>query len=186
MGFCLFNNVALAVHHAQKNHHLSRVLIVDWDTHHGNGTQEIFYENPEVMFLSIHRYGSGFYPGTGGADETGLGRGAGFTLNVPIRLGTSRKEYLGHFSKGLEKAANKIRPELVLISAGFDAHALDPIGPLGLEEEDYATLTRMVRQVAQTYAGGRVVSSLEGGYHLTALAGSVQAHLEELLAGPEK
>jgi acetoin utilization deacetylase AcuC-like enzyme len=182
MGFCLFNNVALAAHHARKEHRLTRVLIVDWDVHHGNGTQDIFYEDPEVMFFSIHRFGMGFYPGTGDVDETGRGKGEGYTLNVPVRLGTSRKEYADRFSRALEKAAAKIRPELVLVSAGFDAHAQDPLGGMPLEAEDFAAFTRQVIDVARAHAGGRLVSCLEGGYNLDALAESVEAHLEGLLA----
>jgi acetoin utilization deacetylase AcuC-like enzyme len=157
------------------------VLIVDWDVHHGNGTQDIFYEDPQVMFYSIHRFGHGFYPGTGAADETGRGKGLGHTLNVPVRFGTARKSYHEQFTAALEKAADKIKPELVLVSAGFDAHAKDPIGSLGLEVEDFAILTREVLAVAKTHAQGRLVSCLEGGYDLHALAESVQAHLEELL-----
>jgi acetoin utilization deacetylase AcuC-like enzyme len=182
MGFCLFNNIALAAHHALTAHQMTRLLIVDWDVHHGNGTQDIFYENPQVMFFSIHRYGHGFYPGTGAESETGRGKGLGYTLNAAIRHGTSRKDYHARFTNALEKAADKIKPELVLLSAGFDAHGLDPIGSLGLEVEDFALLTRQVLAVAKTHAGGRLVSCLEGGYHLAALAESVQAHLEELLA----
>jgi len=182
MGFCLFNNIALAVHHARKAHGLTRVLIVDWDVHHGNGTQDIFYEDPEVLFYSIHRYGRGFYPGTGAAEETGRGKGEGYTLNVPVKFGTPRKDYHDLFTKALEKAADRIKPELVLISAGFDAHKDDPIGSLGLETEDFTTLTEQVLEVAKAHSKGRVVSCLEGGYNLDALAESVQTHLEELLA----
>jgi acetoin utilization deacetylase AcuC-like enzyme len=181
MGFCLFNNIALAAHHARKAHGLTRILIVDWDVHHGNGTQDIFYEDPEVMFYSIHRYGRGFYPGTGAADETGRGKGLGHTLNVPVRFGTPRKDYHDLFTRALEKAADKIKPELVLTSAGFDAHARDPIGSLGLETEDFVPLTKQVCEVAKTHAKGRLVSCLEGGYNLEALAESVQAHLKEVL-----
>jgi acetoin utilization deacetylase AcuC-like enzyme len=180
MGFCLFNNIALAAHHARTAHNLTRLLIVDWDVHHGNGTQDIFYEDPQVMFFSIHRYGQGFYPGTGAESETGRGRGLGYTRNAPIRYGTSRKDYHARFTSALEKAAEKIKPELVLVSAGFDAHRLDPIGSLGLEADDFAVLTRQVLAVARTHAAGRLVSCLEGGYHLDALAESVQRHLEEL------
>ncbi len=181
MGFCLFNNIALAVQHARKQHQLTRVLIVDWDVHHGNGTQDIFYENPEVLFFSIHRYGSGFYPGTGAAEETGCGKGLGYTINAPVRFGTSRKDYHAQFTSALEKAADKIKPELVLVSAGFDAHAKDPVGSLGLETEDFATLAQQVVDVAKTHAKGRLVGCLEGGYHLEALAESVEAHLGEIL-----
>jgi acetoin utilization deacetylase AcuC-like enzyme len=181
MGFCLFNNIALAAHHALTAHKLSRIMIVDWDVHHGNGTQDIFYESPEVVFMSIHRYGNGFYPGTGAEKETGQGKGLGHIINVPVRYGTARKDYHDRFLRGLEKAADKIRPELVLISAGFDAHAKDAIGSLDLEAEDFITLTKEVKAVAKTHAQSRIVSCLEGGYHLDALAECVQAHLEELL-----
>lgn len=182
MGFCLFNNIALAAHHARKVHELTKVLIIDWDVHHGNGTQDVFYEAGDVVFFSIHRYGGGFYPGTGAADETGRGKGQGHIVNAPIRFGTSRKDYHAAFSRALEKAADAIKPELVLLSAGFDAHAKDPIGSLGLEVEDFVTLSRLVLDVARTHAKGRLVSCLEGGYNLEVLAESVQAHLEELLA----
>jgi acetoin utilization deacetylase AcuC-like enzyme len=182
MGFCLFNNIALAARHAQEAHGLDRILIVDWDVHHGNGTQDIIYEDPRVMFFSIHRYGHGFYPGTGAATETGRGKGLGHTLNAPIRYGTPRKEYHDHFTRALENAADKMKPQLILVSAGFDAHAKDPVGSLGLETEDFAPLTRRVLEVAKAHAGGRLVSCLEGGYHLGALAESVQVHLEGLLA----
>jgi acetoin utilization deacetylase AcuC-like enzyme len=183
MGFCLFNNLALAADHAKKEHGLSRVLVVDWDVHHGNGTQDVFYEDPQVMFFSVHRFGMGFYPGTGDVDETGSGKGLGYTRNVPLRWGTSRAEYRERFAKALEECADKIKPELVLLSAGFDAHARDPIGSLGLETEDFVTLTQQVLAVAKTHAQGRLVSCLEGGYNLQALAESVQGHLEQLLAG---
>jgi len=182
MGFCLFNNIALAAAHARKAHALNRILIVDWDVHHGNGTQDIFFADPTVMFFSIHRYGMGFYPGSGGINETGTGKGLGFTLNTPVPMGTRRKDFAALFIRDLEKAADKIKPELVLLSAGFDAHFLDPIGSLGLETEDFAVMTRLVLDVAKTHAHGRLVSCLEGGYHLDALAESVDAHLVELLA----
>jgi acetoin utilization deacetylase AcuC-like enzyme len=181
MGFCLFNSVALAADHARAAHRLSRILIVDWDVHHGNGTQDAFFEDPEVAFLSIHRYGHGFYPGTGAADDTGKGRGAGRVFNEPVRFGTSRSDYLARFSRVLEKAATLVKPELVLISAGFDAHVKDPIGSLGLEVEDFAEMTKRVLVVARAHASGRVVSCLEGGYNLEVLPLAVQAHLEELL-----
>jgi acetoin utilization deacetylase AcuC-like enzyme len=182
MGFCLFNNIALAANHARSKYQVDRILIIDWDVHHGNGTQDVFYEVPDVYFLSIHRFGMGFYPGTGAAGETGAGKGLGSTRNVPVSLGTSRKEYHAAFRAALEKAADAIKPQLVLISAGFDAHAQDPIGSLGLEVEDFGTLTREVLDVAKTHAKGRVVSCLEGGYNRDRLAEAVQLHLEELLA----
>ena len=162
MGFCLFNNIAVAARLAIDSLGLERVLIVDWDIHHGNGTQAAFWEDPQVGFLSIHRWP--FYPGTGDADETGGGRGLGTTLNLPIEFGTPRKDYLALFADNLEKFAAKIKPQLVLLSAGFDAHRLDPVGNLGLETEDFIPLTSLVLDVADTYAGGRFVSVLEGGY----------------------
>jgi acetoin utilization deacetylase AcuC-like enzyme len=182
MGFCLFNNIALAARRAHAAHGLTRILIVDWDVHHGNGTQDIFYHDPTVMFFSIHRFGHGFYPGTGAADETGEGPGLGHTRNEAVRYGTPRADYRARFRNALEECAGKIRPELVLLSAGFDAHRADPIGRLGLEAEDFAVMTREVLEVAKVHAGGRLVSCLEGGYDLDALAESVGTHLAELLS----
>jgi acetoin utilization deacetylase AcuC-like enzyme len=181
MGFCLFNNIALAARRAIDVHGLNRVLIVDWDVHHGNGTQDVFYEDPAVTFFSVHRYGGGFYPGTGAASETGSGSGLGHTANLPLRFGVSRSDYRSAFLSALDRVARLAKPELVLVSAGFDAHALDPIGSLGLEVEDFVSLTTAVLDVARTEAGGRLVSCLEGGYNLDVLADSVQAHLEVLL-----
>jgi len=178
MGFCLFNNVAVAARHALAAHQLARVLIVDWDVHHGNGTQDIFYESPEVCFFSSHRWP--FYPGTGAAEETGRGPGLGTTFNLPLAFGISRAEFKERFEGMLSDAAAKSRPELILISAGFDAHAADPIGSLGLESEDFAQLTRLVRDAADQYCGGRIVSVLEGGYNVDVLAESVLLHLRAL------
>lgn len=183
MGFCLFNNVAVAAQHALDRHALERILVVDWDVHHGNGVQEIFYERSDVFYFSIHRWP--FYPGTGPADETGAADGLGYTLNVPVTLGTSRAEYHERFRAALQRAAEKCRPQLVLLCAGFDAHAHDPIGSLGLETEDFDPLTRELVAVADAYADGRLVSALEGGYDLEALAGSVETHMEVLLDAEE-
>ena len=180
MGFCLFNNIAIAAAHARDVRRLDRLLIVDWDVHHGNGTQDIFYDDGRVGYVSIHR--APFYPGTGSRDETGAGGGLGTTWNLPIAFGTPRTAFRNAFATALETAAERMRPELILISAGFDAHAADPIGSLGLESEDFGELTRMVREVARAHAGGRTVSVLEGGYNPDKLAESVQAHLEALLA----
>jgi acetoin utilization deacetylase AcuC-like enzyme len=179
MGFCLFGNVALGAQHALDRHQLDRVLIVDWDVHHGNGTQDIFWEEGRVGFLSIHRYP--FYPGTGAADETGAGSGLGTKLNIPVTFGTPRAEFLAQFQRGLERLAARIRPQLILVSAGFDAHRLDPIGSLGLESEDFAVTTRSVMEIANEYCAGKLVSVLEGGYNPAAVAESVEAHLQELM-----
>jgi len=179
MGFCLFNNIAVAARVALDEHGLDRVLIVDWDVHHGNATQDMFYADDRVGFLSIHRWP--FYPGTGTADETGTGSGLGTTRNLPIEYGTPRDAYLGQFQSELEKFAAQIKPQLIFVSAGFDAHREDPIGSLGLEVEDYAELTKIVQSIAAIHAGGRIVSLLEGGYNPTRLAESVAVHLQELL-----
>jgi acetoin utilization deacetylase AcuC-like enzyme len=179
MGFCLFNNIAVAARLAIDTLGLDRVLIVDWDVHHGNGTQATFWEDPQVGFLSIHRWP--FYPGTGDAAETGGGRGLGTTLNLPIEFGTPRKDYLAIFGDNLNKFAAQIKPQLVLLSAGFDTHRLDPVGDLGLETEDFIPLTNLVLDVADAYAGGRFVSVLEGGYDPKILADCVEVHLAEMV-----
>lgn len=181
MGFCLFNNIAVAADHAIKHHKLERVLVIDWDVHHGNGTQDIFYERDDVWFLSAHR--SPFYPGTGAKDETGKGKGLTTKFNLPIAFGTSRKDYLSQFESLLTDAATKCKPQLILISAGFDAHAEDPIGSLGLQTEDFQTLSKLIQQVANTHCQGRIVSCLEGGYNVKRLAESVACHLQTLLDG---
>ena len=179
MGFCLFNNVALGARAALDEHTLDRVLVVDWDVHHGNGTQEMFWEDGRVGFLSIHRWP--FYPGTGATEETGSGRGLGWIVNVPVAYGTAREEYHAQFERALHSLARKVQPQLVLISAGFDAHREDPIGSLGLEVEDFMGLTRSVSAIASSYAHGKVVSVLEGGYHPQRLAESVGVHLSGLM-----
>jgi acetoin utilization deacetylase AcuC-like enzyme len=178
MGFCLFNNVAVAARAAIDHLGFHRVLIVDWDVHHGNGTQATFWEEPQVGFLSIHRFP--FYPGSGDEDETGGGRGQGTTLNLPIPYGTPRREYLARFSDNLERFAAEIKPDLILISAGFDTHRADPVGNLGLETEDFIPLTNAVLDAAASYAQGRVISVLEGGYDPDALAECVIVHLQEM------
>ena len=179
MGFCLFNNVAIAARAAIDEHGLDRVLIVDWDVHHGNGTQDTFYSDGRVGFLSAHRWP--FYPGTGAADETGTGEGLGATRNLSIAYGTPRDQIRDHFRSALEAMAAHIRPQLVLVSAGFDAHREDPIGSLGLETEDFADMTQYVRSVADVHAAGRIVSLLEGGYNPQRLAECVEAHLLQLI-----
>ena len=179
MGFCLFNNVAVGAMAAVKRHGLDRVLIVDFDVHHGNGTQAIFWEDPRVGFLSMHRYP--FYPGTGAADERGEGDGFGTTANLPIEFSTPRSDILDAFTARLQAFADHIRPQLVLVSAGFDAHRTDPIGSLGLEAEDFAAFTDRILEVAAMHAGGRVVSVLEGGYNPPALAQCVEQHLGRLI-----
>ncbi|MFV1967836.1 MAG: histone deacetylase, partial [Pirellulaceae bacterium] len=178
MGFCLFNNAAIAARVAVAELDLDRVLIVDWDVHHGNGTQDTFWEDEQVAYLSIHR--SPFFPGTGSADEKGSGPGLGTIVNVPIEFGTPTPKYLDALQSELHALADRIRPQLVIISAGFDAHRLDPLGSLGLRERDFAVLTRDVMDVAATHAESRIVSVLEGGYNVDFLPLCVEAHLRTL------
>ncbi len=184
MGFCLFNNVAVAAAVATRELGLNRVMVVDWDVHHGNGTQDMFWGDPQVAFLSIHRWP--FYPGTGWKDETGTGDALGTKLNLPIEFGISRKEYIHCFCDELERFASRWKPELVLVSAGFDSHAQDPVGSLGLEIEDFEPLSEAVLNVADSYAGGRLVSVLEGGYNPGILAACVELHLRRLLDRADK
>jgi len=179
MGFCLLGNAAAAAAAAIHRFGLSRVLVVDWDVHHGNGTQDTFYEDSRVGFLSSHRFP--FYPGTGRRDEIGSGDGLGTTFNLPVAFGTPRQQFLRDFTALLSTAVDRMRPELIILSAGFDAHAEDPVGSLGLETEDFETLTRAVLDAATVHAAGRVVSVLEGGYNPARLAESAGLHLKTLL-----
>ena len=178
MGFCILNNVALAARHAQAVHGVGRVLIVDWDVHHGNGTQDAFYSDPSVFFFSTHQ--SPWYPGTGAAGETGAGGGKGTTLNCPLPAGSGRAEVFAAFEDKLLPAMEAFRPELVLISAGFDSRENDPLGQFTLKDKDFADLTGMMLALAQKHSAGRVVSVLEGGYNLTGLASAAAAHAAAL------
>ncbi len=179
MGFCIFNSVAIAARYAQSKYGAGRVLIADWDVHHGNGTQDIFYSDGTVLFFSTHQHP--WYPGTGAPEETGAGAGTGLTMNCPFPAGSGRKEIMGAFQQKLVPAAEEFKPDLVLISAGFDSREGDPLGNFLLSDADFADLTRVMREIADKHAGGRLVSLLEGGYSLTGLASGVRAHVAALL-----
>jgi len=179
MGFCLFNNVAVAARYAQnKYREIERVAIIDWDVHHGNGTQGIFYDDPSVFFFSSHQYP--WYPGTGARGERGTGRGLGYTLNLPLRAATPATEHKRGFEAAIDEMSGKFIPDLIIISAGFDSHIDDPLGQLLLTDQDFLTMTRVVKQWAAEICQGRVVSCLEGGYNLETLGETVRAHVQEL------
>ena len=179
MGFCLFNNVAVAARYAQNTYQeIERVAIIDWDVHHGNGTQGIFYTVPTVFFFSMHQYP--WYPGTGAKGETGHSRGLGTTLNVPMRAYTLARVQKEMFESAIGDIAAKMKPDMIFISAGFDAHLTDPLGQLQLEDPDYVSMTRTVKDWADETCGGRVVSCLEGGYNLETLGRTVKSHVAEL------
>ena len=173
MGFCLFNNVAVGARYAQHRHRIERVAILDWDVHHGNGTQHIFEEDPSVLYISLHQYP--FYPGTGAASERGSGVGEGTTMNIPLPAGTDEHRYREEFAAKVVPALRDFAPGLLLISAGFDAHRDDPLADLRLTESSFGELTRQVAGIAPA------VSVLEGGYNLAALARSVEHHLRALI-----
>lgn len=179
MGFCIFNNVAVAARYAQNKHkEIENVAIIDWDVHHGNGTQGIFYSDPSVFFFSMHQYP--WYPGTGSNGETGQGRGLGSTLNLPMRAYTLASVQISAFDAAIESMASKMKPDIIFISAGFDGHLTDPLGQLQLEDDEFRAMTRTVMQWADDACGGRIVSCLEGGYNLDTLGQTVKAHVREL------
>jgi acetoin utilization deacetylase AcuC-like enzyme len=178
MGFCIFNNVAIAARYLQRKHGIGRVLIVDWDYHHGNGTQEIFYSDGSVFYFSTHHYGA--YPGTGSAAETGRGPGAGKILNVPMPPGASDAQFLQAFKTKLVPAARNFKPDFILISAGFDSMRNDLLGQFDITPQGFAAMTRVVVELADEFSQGRLVSVLEGGYRLDGLSESVTAHVKAL------
>lgn len=179
MGFCLFNNVAVAARYAQNKYkEIERVAIVDWDVHHGNGTQGIFYDDPSVFFFSMHQYP--WYPGTGSRGETGFGRGKDYTMNLTVKAHTLPSEQKRMFEAGIGDINRNFKPDLIIISAGFDAHLTDPLGQLRLQDADFVQMTRTIKDWADEVCGGRVVSALEGGYNLETLGETVKNHVAEL------
>ena len=183
MGFCLFNNIAILAKYLQKHHGFDKVLILDWDVHHGNGTQHTFEEDPSVLYISLHQYP--FYPGTGAASETGVGRGRGATLNCPMPAGAADEDYKHSFQEKILPKINEFKPDVILISAGFDAHAADPLAQICLSTDCFGWMTARMMEMADKYSNGKIISLLEGGYNLEELPRSVAKHLA-VLAGIEK
>jgi acetoin utilization deacetylase AcuC-like enzyme len=178
MGFCLFNSAAIGARYAQERYGAERVLIIDWDVHHGNGTQDIFYTDPTVFYLSTHQYP--YYPGTGSAGERGAGKGEGATLNIPLPEGTPAQSHHEAFTDALALIERGFPPDLIIISAGFDSRRGDPLGGLMLEDDDFRVMTKQVMDMADRHAAGRIVSILEGGYNLDTLGETVRTHVEAL------
>lgn len=181
MGFCFFNNIALAAERLRREHGLNRIAILDWDVHHGNGTQHYFEDSAEVLFCSIHQHPATLYPGTGFPDERGYGPGEGFTLNLAMEPGSGDDDYRRAFDEEILPAIDAFKPQFILISAGFDAHHADPLAGINLVESSFAWMTREMMTLAASHCQHRLASFLEGGYDLRALSDSVQAHLEILL-----
>ncbi len=181
MGFCLFNNVAVAAKHLQATHGFERIAIIDWDLHHGNGTEAIFYDDPSVLYVSLHQYP--YYPGTGAVTDTGRGDGLGYTINVPFGAGVGDEGYLLAFEEILAPVLRQFAPQFVLISAGFDCHWRDPLGGMQVTEKGFVGMTRSLLSVAEEVAGGRLVAVLEGGYDLDAIRASTEVVLDELSHG---
>ncbi len=182
-GFCLFNNIAVAARHAQNKYKLERILIIDFDVHHGNGTQAVFYDEPGVLYISVHQYPH--YPGTGGTTETGSGQGRGTTINIPLPAGCGDGEYQRVFEQVIAPAAGRFKPQLILVSAGYDAHWADELAMMGLTVTGFARMVKVIKEMAGKLCRGRLVFSLEGGYNLEALASSVKATFDVLLGSPD-
>lgn len=178
MGFCIFNNVALGAAYALTKEDIHKVAIIDWDLHHGNGTQHIFYERDDVLYISLHQYP--YYPGSGSTDDKGIGKGAGYTINIPMASGSTDGDYRESFTTVIIPALMEFGPQLLFISAGFDAHRDDPLGSMNLTSEFYGEMTAMIKDVTDRFSDGRMISVLEGGYGLSALKESTRFHLREL------
>ncbi|MGH7770175.1 MAG: histone deacetylase family protein [Candidatus Binatia bacterium] len=183
MGFCLFNTVAVGARYVEHHYGARRVLIMDWDVHHGNGTQDAFYEDPSVLYLSTHQYP--YYPGTGAAEEIGSGAGEGYTVNIPLPAGSGDAEYSRVFNEIVVPVAEKFAPDWILVSAGFDPHRRDPLGGMNVTESGFAAMAAMLMRLAEKHAGGKIAFLLEGGYDLAALKNSVAAVLEKMAGNAE-
>jgi acetoin utilization deacetylase AcuC-like enzyme len=183
MGFCLFNNIAIGAHYLIQKYHLERLLIVDWDLHHGNGTQKSFYSSPQVLYISTHQYP--YYPGSGSIDEVGEGTGAGYTVNVPLQGGQGDADYLKIFQEIILPIALEYQPQFVLISAGYDPYYLDPLGAMRVTPDGFAAMTRQLMDCAQKCCEGKLLVVLEGGYHLDGITESAKKTLLALIQAPE-
>ncbi|MBP7734868.1 MAG: histone deacetylase [Spirochaetes bacterium] len=179
-GFCIFNNIAIASRYLQNRHGVGKIAIVDWDVHHGNGTQHSFEQDNTILYISLHEHPH--YPGTGSASECGTGSGKGYTINIPMRAGSSEHEYMPAFQNKVIPALDSFKPEIVLISAGFDAHRNDPLSSIRLSSETFGNFTRMIMAVADVHCSGRVISFLEGGYNLQALGESVRFMMDAFVS----
>jgi len=179
MGFCIFNNIAIGARYIQKRYKLNRILIIDWDVHHGNGTEEIFYQDREVFYISLHQYPH--YPGTGAEGSRGEGKGKGFNLNIPMQAGSGDAEYIKAFQEIVIPKVKDFKPEFILISSGFDGHRDDPLSSINLTEDGYRQMTILIKEMASIYSENRIVSVLEGGYNLFSLANSTHFHLKALI-----
>lgn len=183
MGFCLFNTVAIGAHHLKRHYGSKRILIMDWDVHHGNGTQDAFYQDPSVLYLSTHQYP--YYPGTGAVEEAGAGAAEGFTVNIPLAAGCGDEEYLRVFKEIVVPIGEKFQPEWILVSAGFDPHRSDPLGGMDVTEKGFGAMATMLLDLAAKHAGGKIAFLLEGGYDLTALKNSVLTVLQRMKGDSE-
>ena len=179
MGFCLFNNIAVGAAHLINNYDVNRILIVDWDLHHGNGTQHMFYDTDKVFYISTHQFP--YYPGTGAANEIGIGEGEGFTLNIPMNPGMGDQEYIKIFFELLKPVIDQYTPKIILVSAGFDTHIADPLGGMAVTPKGFQNMTKLLNELADEHCGGKIIYILEGGYNLEGLLHSVYAVIQELL-----
>ncbi|MGN6367055.1 MAG: histone deacetylase family protein [Phycisphaerae bacterium] len=179
MGFCIFNHIAIAARYAQRKHGVGKILIVDWDVHHGNGTQDAFYADDSVLFFSSHQ--SPWYPGSGKRDETGTGRGLGCTINAPLPAGSGYRDIFHEIDLRLDRKVQEFKPEILLLSAGFDSRIDDPLGRFTLEDEQFVELTRLLRSWAGQFSNGKLLSVLEGGYNLQTLGPCVASHVRTLM-----